>query len=113
MRRRNFEKAMEKAFDASPSEPHRRGMKRRTRAERRPTIWVIAGPNRGGKTAIVGEMIRESGAGYLGPDEATRRAPRTLHAQNERCPPPLDGRGKPARLASCQRSHARGPLQRR
>jgi predicted ABC-type ATPase len=42
-------------------------------AERRPTIWVIAGPNGGGKTTIVGEMIRESGADYFDPDEATRR----------------------------------------
>jgi predicted ABC-type ATPase len=42
-------------------------------AERRPTIWVIAGPNGGGKTTIVGEMIRESGADYFDPDEVTRR----------------------------------------
>ncbi len=42
-------------------------------AERRPTIWVIAGPNGGGKTTIIGEMIRESGADYFDPDEATRR----------------------------------------
>ena len=42
-------------------------------AEPRPTIWVIAGPNGGGKTTIVGEMIREAGADYFDPDEATRR----------------------------------------
>lgn len=38
-----------------------------------PTIWVIAGPNGGGKSSIVGEMIRESGADYFNPDELTSR----------------------------------------
>ena len=38
-----------------------------------PTIWVIAGPNGGGKSSIVGEMIRESGADYFNPDELTRQ----------------------------------------
>jgi predicted ABC-type ATPase len=42
-------------------------------AEPRSTIWVIAGPNGGGKSSIVGEMIRESGADYFNPDEYTRR----------------------------------------
>ena len=42
-------------------------------AEPRPTIWVIAGPNGGGKTTIVGEMIREASADHFDPDEATRR----------------------------------------
>jgi len=42
-------------------------------ADREPTIWVIAGPNGGGKSSIVGEMIRESGADYFNPDELTRK----------------------------------------
>jgi predicted ABC-type ATPase len=42
-------------------------------ADRRPTIWVIAGPNGGGKSSIVGEMIRESGADYFNPDEYTQK----------------------------------------
>jgi predicted ABC-type ATPase len=41
-------------------------------ADRQLTIWVIAGPNGGGKSSIVGEMIRESGADYFNPDEFTR-----------------------------------------
>ncbi len=40
-------------------------------AEARPTIWVLAGPNGGGKSSIIGEMIRESGADYFNPDEFT------------------------------------------
>ena len=42
-------------------------------ADRHPTIWVIAGPNGGGKSSIVGEMIRESGADYFNPDEFTHQ----------------------------------------
>jgi predicted ABC-type ATPase len=42
-------------------------------AERAPTIWVIAGPNGGGKSTIVGEMIRQSGADYFNPDEFALR----------------------------------------
>ena len=41
-------------------------------AEPPPTIWVIAGPNGGGKSSIIGEMIRESGADYFNPDEFTK-----------------------------------------
>ena len=44
-------------------------------AERRPTIWVVAGPNGGGKTTIVGEMIRQSGADWFDPDDVTRTGP--------------------------------------
>ena len=45
-------------------------------ADRQGTIWVIAGPNGGGKSSIIGEMIRESGADYFDPDDrnATLRA---------------------------------------
>jgi len=42
-------------------------------AEVRPTIWVLAGPNGGGKSSIIGEMIREAGADYFNPDELTRK----------------------------------------
>lgn len=42
-------------------------------ADRQPTIWVIAGPNGGGKSSIVGEMIRQAGADYFNPDELTRK----------------------------------------
>ncbi len=42
-------------------------------AERQPTIWVIAGPNGGGKSSIIGEVIRHSGADYFNPDEYTRK----------------------------------------
>jgi predicted ABC-type ATPase len=38
-----------------------------------PRIWVVAGPNGGGKSSVIGEMIREAGADYLNPDELTRR----------------------------------------
>ena len=34
---------------------------------------MLAGPNGGGKSSIVGEMIRESGADYFNPDEFTRK----------------------------------------
>lgn len=42
-------------------------------AERQPTIWVIAGPNGGGKSSIIGEVIRAAGADYFNPDEYTRQ----------------------------------------
>jgi predicted ABC-type ATPase len=42
-------------------------------AEPRSIIWVIAGPNGGGKSSIVGEMIHQSGADYFNPDEFTRK----------------------------------------
>lgn len=41
--------------------------------ERRPTIWVIAGPNGGGKSSIIGEVIRGAGADYCNADEYTRQ----------------------------------------
>jgi len=47
-------------------------------ADPRPTIWVVAGPNGGGKSSIGGEIIRQSGADYFNPDEFTRE----LMAQN-------------------------------
>ncbi len=37
------------------------------------TIWVIAGPNGGGKSSIFGEMVRTAGADYFNPDEHTQR----------------------------------------
>lgn len=42
-------------------------------AERLPTIWVVAGPNGGGKSSIIGEVIRASGADYFNADERTRQ----------------------------------------
>ena len=42
-------------------------------AERQPTIWVIAGPNGGGKSSIIGEVIRAFGADYFNADEYTRQ----------------------------------------
>lgn len=41
--------------------------------EHRPTIWVLAGPNGGGKSSVIGEMIREAGADYFNPDEFTSK----------------------------------------
>lgn len=38
-----------------------------------PTLWVIAGPNGGGKSSIVGETIRQCGADYFDPDEYTQQ----------------------------------------
>jgi predicted ABC-type ATPase len=43
------------------------------RAEPQATIWVVAGPNGGGKSSIIGEMIREAGADYFNPDELTEK----------------------------------------
>ncbi len=42
-------------------------------AERQPAIWVIAGPHGGGKSSIIGEVIRAAGADYFNPDEYTRQ----------------------------------------
>lgn len=39
----------------------------------RPTIWVVAGPNGGGKSSIFGEMVRQAGADYFNPDEYCER----------------------------------------
>ena len=36
-------------------------------------IYVLAGPNGAGKSSVVGAAIREKGADYFNPDEATRR----------------------------------------
>jgi predicted ABC-type ATPase len=38
-----------------------------------PAIFVLAGPNGGGKSSIGGTMIRSLGADYFNPDEATRQ----------------------------------------
>ncbi|MBI5478204.1 MAG: AAA family ATPase [Deltaproteobacteria bacterium] len=38
-----------------------------------PTIWVLAGPNGGGKSSLMGELLRECGGDYLNPDELTRQ----------------------------------------
>jgi len=38
-----------------------------------PTIWVVAGPNGGGKSSIFGEMVRQSGADYYNADEHCAR----------------------------------------
>jgi predicted ABC-type ATPase len=40
---------------------------------RRPCIYVLAGPNGGGKSSVAGAAFREAGADYFNPDEATRR----------------------------------------
>ena len=42
-------------------------------ADRPPRIYVLAGTNGGGKSSIGGAMLRESGADYFNPDEASRR----------------------------------------
>ena len=36
-------------------------------------IWVIAGPNGGGKSSIVGALIRDWGGDYVNPDEYTAK----------------------------------------
>jgi len=41
-----------------------------------PAIFVLAGPNGGGKSSIGGAMIRSRGADYYNPDEATRQLAR-------------------------------------
>jgi predicted ABC-type ATPase len=38
-----------------------------------PRIYVLAGPNGGGKSSILGAMIRKRGAEYFNPDEAARQ----------------------------------------
>ena len=38
-----------------------------------PAIFVLAGPNGGGKSSIGGAMVRNCGSDYYNPDEATRR----------------------------------------
>ena len=38
-----------------------------------PSIYVIAGTNGAGKSSVAGAAIRERGADYFNPDEATRR----------------------------------------
>jgi predicted ABC-type ATPase len=39
----------------------------------RPSIYVLAGTNGAGKSSVAGAAIRERGADYFNPDEATRR----------------------------------------
>jgi predicted ABC-type ATPase len=39
----------------------------------RPSIYVLAGTNGAGKSSVAGALIRERGADYFNPDEATRR----------------------------------------
>lgn len=43
------------------------------RAEERSSIYVLAGANGAGKSSVAGAAIRERGADYFNPDEATRR----------------------------------------
>lgn len=43
------------------------------RGKERPSIYVIAGTNGAGKSSVAGAAIRERGADYFNPDEATRR----------------------------------------
>ena len=38
-----------------------------------PCVYVLAGTNGAGKSSVGGAAIREKGAGYFNPDEATRR----------------------------------------
>lgn len=38
-----------------------------------PNIWVLAGPNGGGKSSVGGASFRMAGVSYFNPDEATRR----------------------------------------
>jgi predicted ABC-type ATPase len=38
-----------------------------------PCIYVLAGTNGAGKSSVGGAAIREKGADYFNPDEATRR----------------------------------------
>ncbi|MGH8726891.1 MAG: hypothetical protein ACREV9_01745 [Burkholderiales bacterium] len=38
-------------------------------SEQKPTIYVLAGPNAGGKSSIGGEIIRRYGGNYFNPDE--------------------------------------------
>lgn len=38
-------------------------------SEQKPAIYVLAGPNGGGKSSIGGEIIRASGGNYFNPDE--------------------------------------------
>src|SRR5437899_739836 len=45
----------------------------RSRATRRSCIYVLAGTNGAGKSSVAGAMIRQSGADYFNPDEATAR----------------------------------------
>jgi predicted ABC-type ATPase len=42
-------------------------------APRRPCIYVLAGTNGAGKSSVGGAALRESGADYFNPDEATLR----------------------------------------
>jgi len=43
------------------------------RTKDRPSIYVLAGTNGAGKSSVAGAAIRERGADYFNPDEATRR----------------------------------------
>lgn len=43
------------------------------RKEEPPSIYVLAGTNGAGKSSVAGAAIRERGADYFNPDEATRR----------------------------------------
>lgn len=47
-------------------------------------IYVLAGPNGGGKSSLGGAAIREKGADYFNPDEATRRIRSTNPHTSER-----------------------------
>ena len=42
-------------------------------SDTQPSIWVLAGPNGGGKSSVGGASIRASGAVYFNPDEITRQ----------------------------------------
>ena len=45
----------------------------RKKEKTRPSIYVLAGTNGAGKSSVAGAAIRERGADYFNPDEATRR----------------------------------------
>lgn len=43
------------------------------RAARAPSLYVLAGPNGGGKSGIMGAMVRGCGADYYNPDQEAQR----------------------------------------